>query len=96
MMRLKIRRLKDINTSLRAVGFSYWLWRNKIDVIQTYFPDSSYFGILAGWFAGVKHRLRIQNNQGHWITPVHRRLNKVLQVFTTMNLTNCRAAGQVM
>jgi glycosyltransferase involved in cell wall biosynthesis len=63
-------------------------------VVQAFFPDSSYFGILTAWLAGVKHRLRTRNNIGHWITPLHRRLGRLLNLFTTATLVNCQAARQ--
>ena len=70
--------------------------RERIDVVQAYFPDSSYFGIPAAWLAGVAHRLRTRNNVGHWLTPLHRRLGRMLNVFTTQTLANCEAARQAL
>src|SRR5262249_9514675 len=67
-----------------------------IDVVQTYFPDSSYFGVPAAWLAGVKHRLRTRNNVGHWLTPLHRRLGRALNILTTQSIANCEAARQAL
>ncbi len=72
--------------------FARWLRRSRIDVVQTYFPDSSYFGVLAACWAGVPHRIRTRNNVGHWLTPPHRRLGRLLNRFTTATIANCRAA----
>ena len=38
------------------VRFARLLRRHRIDVLQTYFPDSSYFGITAARLAGVPNR----------------------------------------
>ena len=63
---------------MQAIRFIRFLRRERIDVVQTYFPDSSYFGLPAAWLAGVPHRLRTRNNLGHWLTPLHRRLGRLL------------------
>lgn len=76
--------------------FRNWLRAERIDILQTYFPDSSYFGILAGWLAGVPHRLRTRNNIGHWLTAGHRRLGRWLNRLTTGTIANCAAARDAL
>ena len=80
----------------RLVRFARLLRRQRIDVVQAYFPDSSYFGLTAAWLAGVPNRLRTRNNLGHWLTPMHRRLGRMLNLLTTATLTNCEAARQAL
>ena len=65
-------------------------------MLQAYFPDSSYFGLTAAWLAGVPQRVRTRNNVGHWLTPLHRRLGRWLNRFTTATIANCRAARDAM
>jgi glycosyltransferase involved in cell wall biosynthesis len=72
------------------------LRRERIDVLQTYFPDSSYLGISAAWLAGVPHRLRTRNNLGHWLTPTHRFLGRLLNRLATGTVANCEAARQAL
>jgi glycosyltransferase involved in cell wall biosynthesis len=79
-------------TLRKLLQFACWLRQERIDVIQAFFPDSSYFGIPAAWLAGVPHRLRTRNNLGHWLTPLHRFLGRLLNGLTTQTITNCRAA----
>jgi glycosyltransferase involved in cell wall biosynthesis len=79
-------------TLMKLRRFARWLRRERIDVLQAYFPDSSYFGITAAWLAGVPHRIRTRNNVGHALTPWHRRLGRLLNRFTTATIANCRAA----
>ena len=70
-------------------------WRHaRIDIVQTYFLDSTYFGVPLAWLAGVPHRLRTRNNSGHGITPLNRRLGRCINVLTTQTLTNCNAARE--
>ena len=72
--------------------FARWLRDARIDVLQAYFPDSCYFGLTAARLAGVPHRLRTRNNIGHWLTPLHRRMGRLLNRFTTATVANCGAA----
>ncbi|HTU16665.1 MAG TPA: glycosyltransferase [Gemmataceae bacterium] len=96
ILRLNVGALRHPGTLLRTWRFLRFLRRERIDVVQAYFPDSSYFGIPAAWLAGVKHRLRTRNNIGHWLTPLHRRLGRLLNAFTTQTIANCEAARQAL
>jgi glycosyltransferase involved in cell wall biosynthesis len=83
-------------TLLRMSRFIRFLWRERIDIVQAYFADSSYFGLPAAWLAGVPHRLRTRNNLGHWLTPMHRRLGRLLNAVTTGSVVNCAAARDAL
>ena len=83
-------------TLIQAIRFSRFLRRERIDVVQAYFPDSSYFGLPTAWLAGVPHRLRTRNNLGHWLTPLHRRLGRLLHYVTTGTVVNCGAAKDAL
>src|SRR5579875_3020105 len=96
ILRLGVGSLHHPRTLLRMGRFVRFLRREHIDVVQTYFADSSYFGILGAWLAGVPHRIRTRNNLGHWLTPFHRRMSRLLNFFTTQILTNCEAARQAL
>jgi glycosyltransferase involved in cell wall biosynthesis len=95
-LRLGVGSLKHPATAVKSLRFIHFLWRERIDVVQAYFPDSSYFGIVAGWLAGVPHRLRTRNNIGHWLTPAHRRLGRALNLLTTATVANCAAARSAL
>jgi L-malate glycosyltransferase len=96
IVRFHIGALRHPRTLLQAARFLRFLRRERIDVVQTYFKDSSYFGIPVAWLAGVKHRLRTRNNIGHDQTPLHRRLGRALNVLTTRTIANCTAARQAL
>jgi glycosyltransferase involved in cell wall biosynthesis len=96
ILRLDVRSLRHPRTLLRAWRFLRFLRRERIDVVQAYFADSSYFSIPTAWLGGVPHRIRTRNNMGHWLTPLHRRLGRLLNVFTTRAIANCEAARQAL
>ncbi len=90
--RLGVGSLRSPGTLARVRRFARFLRRQSIEVLQAFFPDSCYFGLLAAWLAGVPHRLRTRNNLGHWLTPLHRALGRLLNRFATLTVTNCHAA----
>lgn len=96
VLRLGVGSLRHPATVFRAWSFVQFLWRERIDVVQVYFPDSTYFGVPAAWIAGVRHRIRTRNNIGHWLTPLHRRLGRALNPLTTRTITNCSAARDAL
>jgi glycosyltransferase involved in cell wall biosynthesis len=96
VLRLGVGSLARPATLMHATRFIRFLRRERIDVIQAYFPDSSYFGLAAAWLAGVPHRLRTRNNLGHWVTPLHRRLGRMLNTVTTGSVVNCTAGRDAL
>lgn len=96
LLRLGVGSLSSPRTAVRAWTFAQFLWRQRIDVVQAYFPDSSYFGVPVAWLAGVRHRVRTRNNIGHWMTRVHRLLGRALNPITSRTITNCQAARQAL
>jgi L-malate glycosyltransferase len=96
VLRLGAGSLRSPKTALCALRFMQFLWRERIDVVQVYFPDSSYFGVPAAFLAGVRHRLRTRNNIGHWMTLGHRVLGRALNCLTTATVANCDAAKRAL
>ncbi len=94
ILRLGVHRLLGVKACVQAARFVRFLQQEKIDILQAYFPDSSYFGVPAAWLARVPHRLRTRNNVGHWLTPLHRLLGRALNLFATGTIANCEAARQ--
>jgi glycosyltransferase involved in cell wall biosynthesis len=92
VLRLGVGSLKSPLTLVRAARFARFLRRERIDVVQAYFHDSSCFGVPVAWLAGVPHRLRTRNNTGHWVRPLHRLLGRALNRWTTGSIANCEAA----
>jgi glycosyltransferase involved in cell wall biosynthesis len=94
VLRLDVGSLHSPRTIGKAISFVRFLRRERIDVLQAYFPDSSYFGVPLAALAGVPHRLRTRNNVGHWLTPLHRFLGRALNLLTTGSIANCAAARE--
>lgn len=76
-----IKRFFSINLFKRAVEFRRFLKANKIDVIQTYFPDSTFFAAIVGKLSGVPLILGSRRNIGHWMRPRDKWTAKLLNRF---------------
>ena len=61
-------------------------------MLQPYFADSTYFGVLAGRLAGVDFIVRTRNNANHWMRPTDRRLGRLINRFVCVTLCNSQAA----
>src|SRR5207245_11089856 len=96
VLRLGVKGLSRPQSLAKAWRLARFLRRERIDVLQVYFPDSTYFGVPVAWLAGVPAIVRTRNNVGHWLTPLHRRLGRLLNGFTTATIANCEAARQAL
>jgi glycosyltransferase involved in cell wall biosynthesis len=96
VLRLGAASLRHPGTFVRAWRFARFLRRERIDVVQTYFPDSTYFGVPAAWLAGVPRIARTRNNLGYWMTPWHRRMGRLCNWFTDVLVANCEAARRAV
>lgn len=77
--------LKLIRTARRIARF----WRRQqTDVVQTYFLDSTYLGVPLARACGIRQVLRVRNNVGHWLTPGHRSLGRLVGRLAHHTLTN--------
>jgi len=70
------------------------LRRRKIDLVQTFSPDSTYFGLLAAKMAGVPVVVRALRNTGYWMRPRDRRLQSICSKFIDWNIANSEAAAR--
>lgn len=66
---------------------AFWR-RHQVDIVQTYFLDSTYFAVPVARLCGIRHVVRVRNNVGYWLTPVHRRLGRMVGRLVTATLTN--------
>jgi glycosyltransferase involved in cell wall biosynthesis len=95
-VRLGVRHLHSRGTLLQALCLARFLRRHRIDVLQCYFPDSTYLGALVGTLARVPHIVRTRNNLNHWMTSLHRRLGRLFNRFITKTVANCEACRQAV
>jgi glycosyltransferase involved in cell wall biosynthesis len=78
----------------RAWRLAGFFRRERIDVLQVYFPDSTYFGVPVARLAGVPHVVRTRNNLGYWLTPLHRRLGRLCTRLADATIANCAACRE--
>jgi glycosyltransferase involved in cell wall biosynthesis len=96
VLRLGLRSLHR-RQSLTAAATLTRFWRDhQTDVVQVYFLDSAYFGVPLARLAGVRRVVRVRNNLGHWLTPTHRLLGRVVGRLADVTLTNCEPARQAL
>jgi glycosyltransferase involved in cell wall biosynthesis len=96
VLRLGVRSLHHPATLLKAVRLGRFLRQQRVDVFQVYFQDSSYLGVPVARVAGVHSIVRTRNNLGYWITPMHRWLGWLCNLWTDVILTNCTACQKVV
>jgi glycosyltransferase involved in cell wall biosynthesis len=94
VLRLGVGSLRRPATLVHAWRFATYLHRERIDVLQVYFPDSTYLGVTVAWLSGVPRIVRTQNNLGYWMTGWHRRLGRFCNRFADVLVANCDAARQ--
>jgi glycosyltransferase involved in cell wall biosynthesis len=94
VLRLGVRSLHQPATVARVMKLARFFRRERIEVLQVYFPDSTYVGVTAARLAGVPHVVRVRNNLNHWMTPMHRLLGSVCNRLVSRTAANCEAARQ--
>ena len=92
VLRLGIGSLRSPATLPRLWRLARFLHRHRIDVLQVYFPDSTYVGVPVGRLAGVPTVVRTRNNLGHALGHLDRFLGRLLNRLTTATVANCEAA----
>jgi glycosyltransferase involved in cell wall biosynthesis len=92
VLRLGVRSLRQPRAVGKALQLARFLKKHRVDVLQVYFPDSTYFGVPVARLAGVPYVLRTRNNINHWMTPTHLFLGRMLNRVVTGTVTNCEAS----
>jgi glycosyltransferase involved in cell wall biosynthesis len=96
VLRLGVRSLCRFNTLAKGRRLAQFLRRERIDVLQVYFPDSTYLGVLVGRLAGVPHIVRTCENLGYSLTPLHRRLGRLYSHLADVTIANCEACREAI
>jgi glycosyltransferase involved in cell wall biosynthesis len=91
VLALGVRSFRQPRSLLAAWRLGHFLRRGHIDVLQVYFPESTYFGVPIGRLAGVARVVRTRNNLGYWMTPLHRFLARACNRWTDVLIANCEA-----
>jgi glycosyltransferase involved in cell wall biosynthesis len=93
---LNVDSLCRLGTIPKAIEFMRFLRREKIDILETYFPDSTYFGAIVGRIAGVKRIVRTRRNLGYWTKGIHRRMEHLCNLLVDVTVANCEAARRAL
>ena len=88
VLRLGVRSIRSPRALTQAVRFAHYLRREKIGILQVYFLDSAFFGVVVGRLAGVRHVLRVRNNLGYWLKPGQKSPLRAVNRLFSLNLTN--------
>jgi glycosyltransferase involved in cell wall biosynthesis len=96
VIRLGVRRLRHPSTVRQAWRFARYLRRERIDVVQTHFPDSLYFAAPVARLAGVPHVLRTRRDLGFWMKPADRWLAPLYSHIVTGTIANCEACRRAV
>ncbi|MBL8793100.1 MAG: glycosyltransferase [Planctomycetia bacterium] len=93
VQRLAVGALRRPATWKQLFQFANWLKRQRIDVLQVYFPDSTHFGVAAAKLAGVRV-VRTRFNLGYWMKPLDRWLGRLHNRLADATIANCEACRQ--
>jgi len=96
VLRLGVHSLRHPGTLFKALQLARFLRRERIDVMQVYFPDSTYLGVAVARLAGLAHVVRVRNNLNHWMTPAHRMLGRFYNRLLSLTAANCEACRQAV
>ena len=92
-----LKRIFSIHGLKTAFDFRRFLKKNKIDLIQTYFPDATFFASIVGKLSGVPIVLGARRNIGHWMKPKDKRVAKFLnRFFIDKIVANARSCKQAV
>jgi glycosyltransferase involved in cell wall biosynthesis len=94
VIRLGVRSFGQPTLPTRLARFIRFLRCERIDVLQVYFTDSTYFGVMSGVLARVPHIVRTRNNLGYSLTRWGRRLGRLCNRFVYRTIANCEACRQ--
>jgi glycosyltransferase involved in cell wall biosynthesis len=96
VLRLAVQGLTRPQSLSRVWRLARFLRQQRIDVLQVYFPDSTYFGVPVARLAQVPKIVCTRNNIGYWTTPLHRRLGRFCHRLSAGLVANCQACGQAV
>ena len=88
---LDVYSLLSIHGFLKFLWFVFHLRKHRIDIVQTYFFDSTVFGVLAARIAGVKVIISCKRDLGFWYTSKLLRVLKLVNIFVHRFLVNSNA-----
>lgn len=95
-LRLGMRSLARPSTIAAAVRLRRFWRQHRIDIVQTYFLDSTYFAVPLARLSGIAKVIRVRNNLGYWLTRRHRWLGRRMGGLAHLTLTNSDGGKQAL
>lgn len=96
ILQLGVQSLRSVRAVSAAATLTNFWRRQRTRIVQTYFLDSTYFGVPLARLAGIRRVVRVRNNLGHWLTPRHRAAGRILGRVVDATLTNCEPARRAI
>jgi len=91
VLRLGVRSLSRPSTLTAALRLGRFLRREQVDVLQLCSPDSAYLGSFVGRLSGIPRVVYSRRSLGYWMTPLRRRMDRLVLRLADAALTNCAA-----
>lgn len=96
VLRLGVRRIKSLQGLRAVLKLAKYMRKHKIDIVQPYFPDSTFVAFLASRLAGVRHFVRNRRNLGYNQSTLERWLGKMYSGTSAKTATNSEACRQAI
>ena len=94
VLRLEVKALHHPSTFVRAIRLARFFRRERVEVLQLFFADSTYLGIVAGKLARIPCMVRSRLDIGFWVRPIDRLLGRLCSWLVDATVANCEAARQ--
>lgn len=93
---LNVYSLKSWQGVLAFWSFVRFLQKESVDIVQTYFHDSTLFGVAAGRFAGVPQIISCRRDLGFWYGERVPRSMRLANRFSDRFIVNSESVREVM
>lgn len=91
---LNITKLISFSLLKKVLSLRMSLKKNKIQIVQTYFPESTFIGSFAGRLAGVPLIVSTRRDMGAWHSRFNRSIIKLSNLFVDKILVNSDSVKQ--
>ncbi|WP_020473315.1 glycosyltransferase [Zavarzinella formosa] len=88
MIVLGVNRLMGRQAFSAALDLRRFWKTHRVQIVQTYFLDSTYFAVPLARLSGIRRVVRVRNNVGYWMTRKHRWLGRLVGKACARTLTN--------
>lgn len=94
--RLGIRRLRNPKTIRQAYKLATYLHKNRINIFQPHFRDSTYLGVPVARLSDVERVVLTRRDNGYWQTGLDRPLGWLMSQLADVVLANSAEAARIV